>query len=209
MMIKKKKGGKHLIFLGVVGAIFIGLCSCANNVEYSSMPMKSGRVRFVKSVKTWEELLKQNVVMQRFDYSCGAASLATLMNYYFQDTVTEGEIIKDILSQLPEEQGKNRQEIGLSLLDLKLYAQRKGYQAVGVKLKFTALKKLKGPILVYLEKDGYRHFTIFRGAVEDRIFLADPSLGNYRLPVYDFLTQWTGASLVLERKVLVYLKNIP
>jgi predicted double-glycine peptidase len=42
-------------------------------------------------------LRDQNVVLQRFDYSCGAGALATLMRYYFGDAVSEEAILAGIL----------------------------------------------------------------------------------------------------------------
>jgi len=47
-------------------------------------------------VQSWSELNEKNVIMQQFDYSCGAASLATVMRYYFDDDVTELSLMEDI-----------------------------------------------------------------------------------------------------------------
>ncbi|RKZ91452.1 MAG: hypothetical protein DRR19_07120 [Candidatus Parabeggiatoa sp. nov. 1] len=84
------------------------------------------------------------------------------MRYYFQEDVTEKEILEDIINQLTDTDFNERKEVGLSLLDLKQFAERRGYQAVGVKLKFAALAKLRGPVLVYLETSEYKHFAILR-----------------------------------------------
>ena len=45
----------------------------------------------VRSVK---ELREENVVIQRLDYSCGSAALATIFSYYFGDPVSEPEVIE-------------------------------------------------------------------------------------------------------------------
>ena len=139
--------------------------------------------------------------MQQFDYSCGAAALATLMQHYFQDNVTEKDILEDVVEHLNKTDFENRKKEGLSLLDLKNFANRRGYQAMGVKnLKFAALPKLLGPVLVYLETSEYQHFAILRGVKEDRVFLADPSRGNIRMSVEVFSQQWPGIALVLGKK---------
>jgi len=147
--------------------------------------------------------------MQRFDYSCGAAALATLMRYYFQDDVTEGDVLAGILNGLSAEQLVDRTENGLSLLDLKQCAERMGYQAVGVKLKYANLPELKGPVLIHVERDGYKHFTVLRGLQGDRVYLADPSRGQIRMSVDRFAEEWTGIALVLGKRGLGLLEQYP
>jgi len=154
-----------------------------------------------KTLKTWKEMQEQNVVMQQLDFSCGIASLATLMNYYFGDDVTETMLIKEVLDSLSESDKADRQEKGLSLLDLKRLAERRGYKAYAVTLKPSYLYKIDRPISVYLETGEFRHFAVFRGIKEDRIFLSDPSRGNTRMPVENFLKTWRkGIALVLDKK---------
>ena len=173
---------------------------CANISEPHPVALSSDGLHFKKPVKTWKDFLEQNIVMQQFDYSCGAATLATLMQYYFQDDVTERDILENIVKHLNDKDFENRKKEGLSLLDLKEFAERRGYQAVGVKLKFSVLPKLRGPILVYLETSEYKHFAILRGVKEDRVFLADPSRGNIRMSVETFAKEWPGIALVLGKK---------
>jgi predicted double-glycine peptidase len=164
---------------------------------------------FEHPTQTWVGLRRQNVVMQQFDYSCGAAALATLMRFYFQDAVTEADVLKQILSRMNPEELADREKAGLSLLDLKQCAERMGYQAVGVKLKFAHLPKLQGPILIHLARDDYKHFAVFRGVFGDRIYLADPSRGNVRQPVWRFAEDWTGFALVLGKEGTPVLHNFP
>ncbi len=54
------------------------------------------------------------------------------------------------------------------------------------------LPKLGGPVIVFIEPRGYKHFAVFRGVKGDRIYLADPSRGNVRMPAYRFLDNWLG-----------------
>jgi predicted double-glycine peptidase len=162
--------------------------------------MSSGSVHFTKPIKTWKDVRERNIVMQRFDYSCGAAAMATLMNYYFEDNITERDILIDIVEQLDQEVFETRKRDGLSLLDLKEFAERRGYQAVGVRLQPTTLARLPGPILVYLERPDYKHFAVLRGVRGDRVYLADPSRGNLRMPVDRFLQEWPGIALVMGKQ---------
>ncbi len=145
--------------------------------------------------------------MQKFDYSCGAAALATLMQYYFQDPVGEKKILSNITKQMNQTVIKNRKKEGLSLLDLQQFSQRRGYQAVGVKLKFSTLKKLQGPILVHVKTREFKHFAVLRGIKDDRVFLADPSRGNIRMSIDKFSKEWQGVALVLGKKGFVPSKQ--
>jgi predicted double-glycine peptidase len=142
----------------------------------------------------------QNVVLQEFDYSCGAGALATLMRFYFGENVTEEGILLSILGSMSREEVEDREKNGLSLLDLKLFAERLGYQAAGVRLNYSSLPQLKGPVLIHLENKEYRHFAVLRGVRGDRIYLADPSRGNIRMSADRFAKEWSGVALVLGKQ---------
>lgn len=158
------------------------------------------RTPAVAPIGSWRELRDRNLVRQQLDYSCGAAALATLIRYYFGDEVSEDRILAGILGSMTAEEVLDREANGLSLLDLRLQAERMGYQAVGVQLNLAALSRLAGPVIVHLEGDDYRHFAVLKGVREDRIFLADPSLGNVRRSVDRFAKEWSGIALVLGKQ---------
>jgi len=184
-----------------ISSILFGLVlSGCTNISTFDPTTGNGGMRVGKSFKTWKDILQQNIVMQQFDYSCGAASIATLMRYYFQDEITEKEVLEDITSKLNKAEIQNRKIEGFSLLDLKKFAVRRGYQAVGVKLKLSALPKLRGPVLVFLNIKDYKHFAILRGVKGEGVFLADPSRGNVRMSVEEFAQEWNGETLVLGKK---------
>jgi predicted double-glycine peptidase len=155
---------------------------------------------YKKGVTTWVEMRDAHVVKQKFDYSCGSAALETLMKYYFEDDVPEKTIIDSAVADLKPVEVADRVLNGLSLLDLQKAAQKLGYQAEGVKLSIEVLPELEGPILIHVIHDGYRHFTVLRGIRQDRVFLADPSQGNIRIPIREFAEEWTGACLILGKK---------
>jgi predicted double-glycine peptidase len=58
---------------------------------------------------------------------------------------------------------------------------------------------LKGPVLIYLDREDYKNFAVFKGARGDRIYLADPSRGNIRMSVDRFAEEWSGIALVLGK----------
>ena len=149
------------------------------------------------------DLRDQNIVKQRFDFSCGAAALATILRYGFGETVTERQLLIELFDLLPEEEETVTRSEGFSLLDLQRVAQARGYSAQGFRLEPDQLALLGGPVIVFIEPRGYRHFAVLRGVRGDRVHLADPARGNIRMPAYTFLEDWlqdddTGIIFVVE-----------
>jgi len=137
MFIIKEMKVRFKIICGLFLFIFM-----ENSLAFSLDIGISG-VRIKKNLTNFKEIKTQNVVTQTLDYSCGPASLATLLSYYFQDKVTEEEIIKFLL--LTTDLKKVKQKKGFSLLDLKNFAKYKGYQVVGYKMDLEYLShKYKG-----------------------------------------------------------------
>lgn len=133
-----------------------------------------------REVKSLIEMRRQNVVIQQWDLSCGAAALTTLLNYQHGDFVTEKEVANALMNR-PEylqQPGLVTIRQGFSLLDLKRYADSRGYKGIGYgNLSFDDLLK-KAPIIVPINVFGYNHFVIFRGMLGNRVLLADPAWGN-------------------------------
>ncbi len=190
---------------GICGILLAGLAlsGCAGRTplpDSQVRQMKTGWFRSEPTVRSWKYLRDRNVVLQQYDYSCGASALATLMRYYFEDPVSEEQILMSILGPMPDREVREREKNGLSLLDLKQCAESRGYQAAAVKLTWQALKQLKGPVLVYVVREGYKHFAVLKGVRGDRIYLADPSLGNVRMSVARFAREWSGVALILGKE---------
>jgi predicted double-glycine peptidase len=135
-------------------------------------------------VRSLLEFRQQAVVVQKFDLSCGAAALATLLNYQFGDPVTEREVTRGLIRRKEyiahPEIVRIRQ--GFSLLDLKRYVATRGYVGIGYgNLEMSDLVRL-APIIVAVSPFGYNHFVVFKGLVGDRVVIADPAYGNRSLP---------------------------
>jgi predicted double-glycine peptidase len=148
---------------------------------------------------TLKELRDLYVVKQDRDYSCGAAALATLLQYYFRDATSEQELLTLLEGQLTDEEKRNKQRRGFSLLDLKHVAEEKGYEAAGFQLTVSQLSQLVAPVIVFLEPMGYKHFAVYRGMKGDRVYLADPARGNLRMSLGRFEGEWKGIVFVLGK----------
>ncbi|NPB08085.1 MAG: C39 family peptidase [Aquificae bacterium] len=140
------------------------------------------------------------IVKQKYDYSCGAAVLATLFKFFFgEKDITEREIVEGLLKVGDKEKIKERQ--GFSMLDLKKYAKYRGYTAKGYRARVKDLVNLNKPFIVALDLGNYKHFVIVKGINKGRVFVADPALGNIVLSVYEFEKMWVGnILLVIEPK---------
>lgn len=138
------------------------------------------------------ERRQENVVIQQWDISCGAAALATVLRYQFGDDVTEREIATSLISREEYLANPNivRAREGFSLLDLKRFVDARGYEGVGYgQLDFDKLVHL-APVIVPVSLQGYRHFVVFRGVRGNRVLLADPAFGTRTMPIARFERAW-------------------
>lgn len=129
---------------------------------------------------SWQQLKNQNIVKQDQDYSCGSASMATILTYFYNQPTTEKQVIDSI----------GHQKQMASFKDLANVATKKGFIGRGINADFNALKKLKIPAIVYLVKDGNEHFSVLKTIDSRRVYLADPSFGNISLTHQQFKQLW-------------------
>ncbi len=163
-------------------------------------PVRDPSHTFQRRVWSWKELKQRNVVMQRRDFSCGAAALATVVKYYWDDDVTEENFLKALDGLLTLEEVRDRVENGLALTDLKKAADKAGYDASIGRLSFTELAEAKVPLVVGITVKGYDHFVVFRGTDGCYAYLADPIRGNIREPVGIFQCQWQENAVLVVAK---------
>ncbi|WP_158270486.1 C39 family peptidase [Limnohabitans sp. Jir72] len=146
-----------------------------------------------------QEIREQGVVMQEWENSCAAASLATVLTFGFYDPVSEQQIALDMLSNTSP--NKVRTRGGFSMLDMKNYLVRRGYQAdVFQDLSLEQLSVLKAPIVI-IENMGVPHFVVFDQLSQGQVSLADPAFGNRQIPAEAFQQIWRrGIALWINRK---------
>ncbi len=164
-----------------------------------SIPIGGGFGRMVirPKVKPSSAFRDENVVKQGLDFSCGAASTATLFNYYLGEPVTEANVIDAMFKAGDVDKIIARK--GFSLLDIKKYAEFMGYCAVGYKTDMQGLVLLDRPSIVAVMVRGYKHFVVFKGIESGRVFLADPALGNTTVSLREFEQMWCGQiALVID-----------
>ncbi len=172
--------------------VLLGLGGLACGLAASSADAASADAErpYVKKVSSFLEFRHRNVVLQRWDLSCGAASLATLLAYQHGDPVPEQEIAEAMLKAGDPE--RIRTHLGFSLLDLKRYVQTRGYLGEGYgQLGLSDLAEL-APAITPIRISTYDHFVIFRGVAKGRAVLADSAYGNRTMLAEGFLGVWRG-----------------
>jgi predicted double-glycine peptidase len=132
----------------------------------------------------WKKLRDAQVVKQRYDYSCGAASVATILRHYYGLDVDE----MAVLTRIPDLDD----DLSASFLELEEAVKSFDFQVQGVELEFETLKKLSVPAIAHLRFEGREHFSVIRGIdpATGLVWLADPSWGNRHFSRYQFRALW-------------------
>lgn len=137
------------------------------------------------ATKSWIEIKNNNLTRQKRDYSCASASLSTILTYYYDQNVTEEEILNEVMEMKHLNRNSSpeafRQAGGLSFLDLAYIAQNRGFKAIGLAISMQELQKVKAPLILHVKIRDNEHFTVFKGIDSEYVYLADPSFGNTKI----------------------------
>jgi uncharacterized protein len=129
----------------------------------------SDRAEAYQPVYSVVEIRHCRVIIQKWNLSCGAAALATLLCYQFGEPVTEEEIAGALMGRAEYVEHPELIQVreGFSFLDLKRYVQ--GYRGGGFYrgLGHLDLNDLieRAPLMVAVNALGYNHFVVFRGVM--------------------------------------------
>jgi predicted double-glycine peptidase len=153
----------------------------------------------------WGGLVKQDL-----DFSCGIASVATILKYHFgEEDVTERELLQDFIKKLSEQELNEVFEKGASLAQLGDLLLDRNLIIRNWRLEIDELRKLTKvlPAIVYLETPDFRHFAVVRGVSDYQVLLADPSRGNVKLSLGEFLKESQGRRALLVALNQQHLKK--
>jgi predicted double-glycine peptidase len=151
-------------------------------------------------IRSWKTLRDARIVKQNFDFSCGSSSIATILNQFYGQHVSEEAVLDAI----------DKGDLRATFEDMARALPRFGFRAVGYAASFEQLTKLKMPVIVYLKYRKDDHFSVLRGINADTVWLADSSVGNRYLSRSQFLAMWeTRDAATLKGKILVILPNRP
>ena len=106
----------------------------------------------------------ETVVRQQFDFSCGAAALATLLTYHYERPISERDVFKAMWETGDQQRIR---EVGFSLFEMRSFAQSRGLIADGFKLSLDRVSEIGVPGIALIEDNGYRHFVVIKGVTEN------------------------------------------
>lgn len=163
------------------------------------------------AVKSLQELRNQRVVRQNYEESCGASSVATLINLIDNQNLSELDLLK-IMSE------KELFTDMLSFADLRAAAHKLGFDSKSYLITRDLLDDLLNiPLLVKIEDDPrFPHFVVIVNHKGSFIQVYDPSYGEYISLKREFYSVWDKhnkggyALIVLPKKELKEFKlNLP
>ena len=150
-----------------------------------------------RQITSWSEMRDKNLTKQEYDYSCGAASLSSILEHYYGlKNASEKEILDTVLlkkgidiNQKEEIQfdDEMKQKAHLSFYDMVGYAEDRGFRAFGLAVDLPALYELKAPVIIYVKVRNIEHFSVLKGIDSKFVYLADPSFGNIKVSVAKFV----------------------
>lgn len=148
-------------------------------------------------VKSFGEIKFGEVVKQQYDFSCGSAALASLLTHHYDMPYTEATIFEEMFKFGDKDK---IEEKGFSMLDMKNFLARRGVKADGYKLKRDNIVKLGIPSIALVNYNGYNHFVVVKGLMDDKVLVGDPSMGLHIMEGKDFDESSNGIFLFIRDK---------
>lgn len=124
------------------------------------------------------------IVVSDDSYSCGPASLATVLNRFGMNLT-----LKEV-SQFTDA----TEEKGTSMLSLINASKHFGFDAVGARLDVCDLKE---NYIIHMNIDGNEHWTVFKNITDDHVFLMDPNEGHVNFTLEEFNSYFTGNAIII------------
>jgi uncharacterized protein len=195
-----RRVGGLLLVLGALAGVSLPSASARAGELYYYGQEGAYRVHLT----TLKELKFRSVIRQQYDFSCGSAALATLLNFHYGIPAKETDVFVDMWRH--GDQRKIRLE-GFSMLDMQDYLARRSIPSNGYRSSLDRLVKAGVPGIVLLKVNGYLHFTIVEGVRDGRVLIADPALGTRAIAASDFAKAWNGVFFVILNHIDVGRKS--
>ena len=180
--------------------LFLLITNCFTfNLKADNLPFSSDLIvndSILSKITSFEQIHFQACYKQGLDTSCGIATCASFLRFFYGINLDEKALIEKFFKKL-EEKG----DLTISLLDIKNVIESYGFTVKGAKIKRSDLYKysMYTPILLHFEKP-QKHFTLFIGSYGQYIFLSDPSIGVHFIDNNEFDSKFSGYALFIYGK---------
>lgn len=135
------------------------------------------------------------VIRQGYDFSCGSASLATLLRFHYDDPQTEESVFRGMWARGDRAQIRR---LGFSLLDMKRFLAGRGMNADGYQVTLEQIERAAVPGIALVTINGYRHFVVVKGVANGEVLVGDPALGLRSVPAAEFAASWNGIYFIID-----------
>jgi predicted double-glycine peptidase len=155
--------------------LFISLIAAASAApgQLAHLPsMGTGDV--IMPVVSMRQARLAGTLLQKYDFSCGSAALATLLTHHYGYPVTEQMVFEEMYARG----------------DKKRYLAAHGFEADGFEQPLDKLNEARVPAIVLINENGYHHFVVVKGVQADRVLIGDPAQGTRALPRKTFEAVW-------------------
>jgi predicted double-glycine peptidase len=167
----------------------------AARAEKTPVQINASGASYSLHVMSFRDIPFRTVIRQQYDYSCGSASLATLLHYHYGRPVGEAEIFKSMYEVGDQERIR---KVGFSLLDMKQYLARQGFQADGYRMTLDTVQKTGVPGIAVITAGPFRHFVVVKGVQNGKVLIGDPVLGLKTYTRAEFEQMWTGIIFLIH-----------
>ena len=135
-------------------------------------------------VISWMAMRNQGVVRQELDLSCGAASIAMVLDRLYGHVVSEKEALDAL----------GTGALAATMTEMVTGIRKLGYEARAIALDFEDLARLTTPIILFIQptlsKIDMGHFVVLERVTPDGVVYRDPTFGNRVLDVSTFKRYW-------------------
>ncbi|MGF1724664.1 C39 family peptidase [Photobacterium nomapromontoriensis] len=175
--------------------LLVSLFATSSVLALDYFPNRGG---YNVQVKSYQEQLFGDVFRQQYDFSCGSAAVASLLNFHYGIEAQENIIFEYMFKHGNQEKIEKQ---GFSLLDMKNYLTAQGLDANGYNIPLEKFHQLRIPAITIVNFDGYMHFVVIKGMNKKNVILGDPSRGIMVMPIDDFKNYYKGAVLLVKNRV--------
>jgi len=172
----------------IIGCMVAALLSIGTGAMAATVEVTPGvGSRMLLQIWSMRELKVRSVILQKYDYSCGSAAVATLLTYHYDHPLTEETAFRTMFDH--GNQDKIQKE-GFSFLDMKRFLEARGYPADGFQVSLDDLSKAGIPAIVLMVDNGYHHFVVVKGMRGNTVLIGDPAVGLRVVPREQFEASW-------------------